>query len=150
MATCCCFSRVVRSIQGLQYGNVLLQPCRSPAAALTLAQLLSNRQVHSWGGCPTWQLSHFCLGLAPRFDIGPRHFTLALHVGTMLLGASGTVPARDGAAIDVSWKRDAAQIHLTLTVDSTTHVLGWPKDMKTWVELGAGKHIATFAAKDCI
>ena len=43
--------------------------------------------VHSWGGCPTWQLSQFALGLSPRFDVAPRHFDLSLHVGQGVLGS---------------------------------------------------------------
>jgi hypothetical protein len=64
--------------------------------------------VHSWGGCPTWQLSRYCLGLAPRFDVGQRHFALDLHVGTVLPGCNGTVPARDGHPVSVTWIRKGA------------------------------------------
>lgn len=96
--------------------------------------------VHSWGGCPTWQLSRYCLGLQPRLDAGPRHFALDLHVGTgqALAAAEGSVPSRslggDGAPVGVKWSRVAAatdggagSVHLTLTLGSEpAFVLGWP------------------------
>jgi hypothetical protein len=42
-------------------------------------------KVHSWSGCPTWQLSKYTLGLTPRYDVGPRHFDLKLFVAASLL-----------------------------------------------------------------
>ena len=47
-------------------------------------------RLHSWGGCPTWQLSRFLLGLAP-FDVGSRHAP-EIHAGATLPACS--VPAR--------------------------------------------------------
>lgn len=71
--------------------------------------------VHSWGGCPTWQLSKYFLGLTPRFDVGPRHFDLSLHVGAGSGGggggaagvddAEGQVPCRGSPAVGVKWVR---------------------------------------------
>ena len=78
------------------------------------------------------------LGLSPRFEIGPRHFELSLHVGTTLPACSGTVPARSGAVIEVSWERAQHEpsdaVMLTVTVTSAIHVLGWPGG-SGWVEL---------------
>ena len=79
---------------------------------------------------------------SPRFEMGPRHFALDLHVGTTCPACKGAVPARSGGAIVVSWERvqhldsDAA-VTLTLAVTSAVHVLGWPGS-PGWVELGAG------------
>jgi hypothetical protein len=100
--------------------------------------------VHSWGGCPTWQLSRFLLGFAPRLDIGPRHFALDLHVGSTLPGASGAVPARSSGPLLVSWTRaDAASVHFTLTLDATTFISGWPgASAGAWTQLNAGVHTA--------
>ena len=38
----------------------------------TWLEVFDNRWevVHSWGGCPTWQMSKFLLGLCPRADAG--------------------------------------------------------------------------------
>ena len=104
--------------------------------------------VHSWGGCPTWQMTRFLLGLQPRFDVGPRHFDLDLHVGTELSGCTGSVPARGGGTIDVAWKRSGAvacsgaaaagQLQLTLTIgDTSCFIRGWPGATATdaWTEL---------------
>lgn len=92
--------------------------------------------VHSWGGCPTWQLSQFALGLSPRFDVGARHFELALHVGTVLDGVKGSVPSRHGAAVGVAWSRAAGGAKLTLTLGADeAYVMGWPTSPTAWVKL---------------
>ncbi len=69
---------------------------------------------HQWGGCPTWQLSRYLLGLSPRFDRGAMHFDLALATGS-LTSARGArpIPGRDDA-VTVSWKKDAAGLHYEL------------------------------------
>ena len=107
--------------------------------------------VHSWGGCPTWQLSRYTLGLAPRFDVGARHFVLDLHVGTNLPAVSGRVPARVGGAIVVAWTRaDATSVHLTLTLDAPAFIAGWPggaAGSEEWTQLGVGTH--TVLVKGC-
>lgn len=94
--------------------------------------------IHSWGGCPTWQLSQYGLGLSPRFDVGPRHFDLSLHVGqSVLTSCAGVVPARgsggDGGPVKVSWQRSSSGgsketngVELTLTVSAAVLVQGWP------------------------
>ena len=49
-------------------------------------------KVHSWSGCPTWQLSVYTLGLSPRYDVGPRHFDLRLYTAASL--GAGPVSGR--------------------------------------------------------
>jgi len=116
--------------------------------------------VHSWGGCPTWQLSRFCLGLAPRFELGARYFEVDLHVGSSaaagLGGARGNVPARDGDAVAVSWARvpatpsyPAGQVKYTLAVKAAIFVLGWPTSPTTWVKI-EGEQTAVFAEQDVV
>jgi len=69
---------------------------------------------HQWSGCPTWQLSRYVLGLTPRYDLGPGHYVLSLHPGS-LPRAEGALPLPDGkGAIRVSWERRADGIHWTL------------------------------------
>lgn len=69
---------------------------------------------HQWGGCPTWQLSRWLLGLTPRFDLGDHHYELTLATGT-LTQTAGTrpLPGRDDA-ISVAWRKDAAGLHYLL------------------------------------
>ncbi len=65
-------------------------------------------KVHSWSGCPTWQLSVYTLGLAPRYDVGPRHYDLQLYLAESLLSSgavSGHVPCREGDSIAISWRK---------------------------------------------
>lgn len=110
-------------------------------------------KVHSWSGCPTWQLSAFTLGLVPRYDIGPRHYDLQLYVATSLLstgGVSGRVPCREGDSIEISWRKhsndnnDATTAQQVAIVDytiatsaraSAIFVSGWSHDTK---DEGAG------------
>ncbi len=92
------------------------------------------------GGCPTWQLSKYLLGLTPRFDVGPRHFALSLHTGTSLPSFSGAVPARSaGGPVLVSWVRsqaaDAPGVLLTLQLSAPAFILGWPTSPGAFVEL---------------
>ena len=51
--------------------------------ANTWVEVFDSRweKVHSWGGCPTWQLSKWALGLTPRSDVGKRHYELRLRLG---------------------------------------------------------------------
>lgn len=59
---------------------------------------------HQWSGCPTWQLSRYCLGLHPRFDLGSGHYQLGLRPGSLSSG-QGKVPfIPTGGVIGVSWK----------------------------------------------
>lgn len=66
-------------------------------------------KVHSWSGCPTWQLSAYTLGLTPRCDVGARHFDLKMYAAESLLKGpvAGRVPCREGDAIavTVAWKK---------------------------------------------
>lgn len=82
----------------------------------TLLEVFDTRWSHShqWGGCPTWQLSRYLLGLAPRHDLGAMHFDLSLATGSHPQ-ATGTrpLPNRD-EAITISWKKDSTHLHYTL------------------------------------
>jgi len=107
--------------------------------------------VHSWGGCPTWQLSKFCLGLSPSFDVGQRHFVLDLRAGHTLKGAKGSIPARSGTSVAVSWTRlSSSSVQYTVTISSPIFVWGWPhavpgrfaKLSPAWQRLGVGSHSA--------
>ena len=101
-------------------------------------------KVHSWSGCPTWQLSRFTLGLSPRYDVAPRHFDLELFTASTLFtgdgdgdghgdalaaaaAVTGRVPCREGDAIAVSWQpqgtsRSSAEGESLLTASSSAAV----------------------------
>jgi hypothetical protein len=67
------------------------------------------------------------LGLSPRCDVGPRHFDLDLHVGTVVPSAQGSVPGGIvGGAVKVSWVRVSGGVQITLTMSSPIMVKGWP------------------------
>ncbi|MFY8222966.1 MAG: sulfatase-like hydrolase/transferase [Pirellulales bacterium] len=69
---------------------------------------------HQWAGCPTWQLSRWCLGLHPRQDLGERHFVVRLEPGS-LASASGRVPIPGGTgAVAVRWSREKGGIRYTV------------------------------------
>lgn len=57
---------------------------------------------HEWSGCPTWQLSHYILGIRPRFDMSPNYFEFQ-PVDCGLQRASGTVPFGNGGMLRVGW-----------------------------------------------
>lgn len=102
--------------------------------------------VHSWGGCPTWQLSQFLLGFVPRFDVGPRHFDLCLKAGSVLSLCRGTVPTRDpNRPLLVTWQRlNPSSVQLKLTVTRTSiAVKGWPTDPSTYVTLTPASYTVT-------
>jgi alpha-L-rhamnosidase len=70
---------------------------------------------HQWSGCPTWQLSRYVLGLQPRYDLAPRHYTLCLRAGS-LSQAEGKLPLPDGqGVIEVKWRRASDGVHYQLT-----------------------------------
>ena len=60
---------------------------------------------HHWSGCPTWQLSHFVLGLNRRFDLGANHYQFSF-VASPLTRAQGCLPE----GISISWERSSAGI----------------------------------------
>jgi len=68
---------------------------------------------HQWAGCPTWQLSRFCLGLHPTFDRAENSFDLNLITG-YLAEASGKVPLPGGKEIQISWKKYGDQIEYNI------------------------------------
>lgn len=79
---------------------------------------------HQWAGCPTWQLSRYLLGVAPRCDLGPLHFEISLATGS-LSQASGTVPiAGRDEVIEIAWTKEAAGLRYTLktAVPITLHL----------------------------
>lgn len=57
---------------------------------------------HQWSGCPTWQLSRYCLGLEPREDIAPRTFDVCKLPATGLEG-TGKLPVCGGGTIFVTF-----------------------------------------------
>lgn len=91
-------------------------------------------KVHSWSGCPTWQLSRFCLGLSPRLDVGARHFQLQLHCGTELMSAQGTVPCQEEDTVRVNWNRKVDGVHYQITVTAPIFVRGW-NGSTSWLQL---------------
>ncbi len=76
---------------------------------------------HHWSGCPTWQLSHFMLGLNRRFDLGPRHYEFCFREPP-LPQASGHLP--EGIAI--SWHRDDGSIAYRIETESPIVLHGAP------------------------
>jgi len=69
---------------------------------------------HSWAGCPTWQLSRYCLGLTTRYDLGKRHFELTLMPGSLKnAGGSLPLPNEDGL-IKIKWQRKSDGLHYQL------------------------------------
>lgn len=69
---------------------------------------------HQWAGCPTWQLSRWLLGLAPRHDLGEGHYALALATGSLLCAEGELpVPGRDGV-IKVAWEKNARELRYRL------------------------------------
>ncbi|MHB8968851.1 MAG: alpha-L-rhamnosidase-related protein [Pirellulaceae bacterium] len=69
---------------------------------------------HQWSGCPTWQMSRYVLGLQPRYDLGQRHYVLAVVPGG-LARAEGKLPLSDGqGVIEVQWSREADGLHYQL------------------------------------
>ena len=63
------------------------------------------------------------------------HFNLQLHIGTILDGVSGMVPAREGEAVSVAWSRVSGGANVTLILGSDTYIRGWPTSPTTWVKL---------------
>lgn len=94
----------------------------------TWLEVFDNRweAVHSWSGCPTWQLTKYLLGLTPRFDIGTRHFEIDLHLGAVEQSCNGTIPSRDGDAIIIKWIRKGTIIHYTLELSEASFFFGLP------------------------
>lgn len=99
---------------------------------------------HQWAGCPTWQLSRYVLGLAPRMDLGPNHFLWTWNAGS-LDACSGEIPIPghpDSARIQVSWERkgeETLQYTLTTPAPLTLHLPGLDREIA--VEAGAPRSL---------
>jgi len=76
---------------------------------------------HEWSGCPTWQLSHYILGIRPRMDMGWDVVEFN-PVANRLSKASGTVPLPGGRILHVAWKRDGDRLAVTFTNGAGTAV----------------------------
>ncbi len=94
---------------------------------------------HEWSGCPTWQLTHFVLGIRPRFDLGESTFEFKPSPGS-LKRAKGSYPLPGGGALQASWERKPDGLHaklsspkaVTIILDGKRHSLsaGKPLDLK--------------------
>lgn len=69
---------------------------------------------HEWSGCPTWQLTHFVLGIRPRYDLGENTFELKPAPGN-LKRASGDYPLPGGGSIKISWERKVDGLHAKIS-----------------------------------
>lgn len=67
---------------------------------------------HEWSGAPTWQLTHYVLGIRPRFDLGENTFEFAPTTGK-LSRASGTYPLPKGGELKVGWTREGNRLRVT-------------------------------------
>jgi hypothetical protein len=66
---------------------------------------------HCWAGCPTWQLSRYCLGLTTRYDLGKRHFELTLMPG-LLKKCEGSLPLpNEDGFIKIKWQKKSDGLH---------------------------------------
>lgn len=63
---------------------------------------------HQWSGCPTWQLSRYCLGLEPREDIAPRTFDYCKLPASGVEG-TGKIPVCGGGIISVTFNDTHAE-----------------------------------------
>ncbi len=82
----------------------------------TLPEVFDLRwsHCHQWAGCPTWQLSQYCLGLKHRFDKGSDHFDFVLQPGS-LKSAKGRLPLGTDGQIDIQWQRANDKIRYRLS-----------------------------------
>ncbi len=67
---------------------------------------------HEWSGCPTWQLSHYVLGIRTRYDLGNGIFEFN-PVVSKLGRASGSLPFGNGGLIKVDWRKSGGRIRVT-------------------------------------
>lgn len=63
---------------------------------------------HQWSGCPTWQLSRFCMGLSPREDLAPRTFDFCKLPARGVKGM-GKIPVYGGGIISVIFGEEHAK-----------------------------------------
>jgi hypothetical protein len=80
---------------------------------------------HQWSGCPTWQLSRYCLGLEHRNDKGQNHFDFTFKECS-LDSASGKLPLNEHQIIDIEWKRHRGRIEYNLKSDEPLTIHGLP------------------------
>lgn len=76
---------------------------------------------HEWSGCPTWQLTHFILGIRPRFDLGEDRFEFASTPGK-LKRASGSYPLASRGSVHVSWERKQNGLHIRVKSPRSIHM----------------------------
>lgn len=103
----------------------------------TLPEVFDTRwsHCHQWGGCPTWQMSRYLLGLHPRLDLGPDTFEFRLAQGS-LGEARGRFPHPSGGWIEVSWTKNKGTIGYTLVSEGKMRVVR-PGGEVTTLEPGA-------------
>ena len=81
---------------------------------------------HQWSGCPTWQLSRFCLGLTPNFLHEPHHYEFSLFPGD-LQKAEGRLPISGTAeSISVKWERIEGKIKYHVSTPVPITISGIP------------------------
>lgn len=88
---------------------------------------------HQWAGCPTGQLSHYVLGLHPRFDLGKNHYEFSLEPGG-LEHAEGMLP------IPNSPTKEAIKIHWIKQTDGFDYDLEIPEPIVIHVTDAQGYH----------
>ncbi|NBT23860.1 hypothetical protein EBT11_04315 [bacterium] len=90
----------------------------------TLPEVFDTRwsHCHQWGGCPTWQMSRYLLGLRPRLDLGPDTFEYCLAPGS-LRQARGRLPHPNGGWIHVEWKSTGKTIDYSCRSDGNLRIL---------------------------
>ncbi|MFI4911993.1 MAG: hypothetical protein ACIAQZ_10045 [Sedimentisphaeraceae bacterium JB056] len=77
---------------------------------------------HQWSGCPTWQLSKYCLGLDHRFDKGKNHFDFTFKK-SRLESATGKIILPDGLA-EIAWKQQGSKVKYSLKSDEPVTIHG--------------------------
>lgn len=82
---------------------------------------------HQWSGCPTWQLSRYCLGLTPREDLATRAFEYCKLPARGVEG-TGKLPVAGGGTVEVRFGEDFAEY--TPDVDITVYKNGVPCTVK--------------------
>ncbi len=70
----------------------------------TLVEVFDTRwsHCHQWAGCPTWQLTRYCLGLHPRFSKGDATYELRF-IPMGLSYSKGVFPLHGDGNVAVRW-----------------------------------------------
>jgi len=81
----------------------------------TLPEVFDLRwsHCHQWSGCPTWQLSQYCLGLKHCFDKGANNFDFVLK-SSSLKSVKGRIPFGTDGQIDIQWQKEGNKIRYSL------------------------------------